>query len=96
MASNIIFVLLSLHEIFRKAKQNSSYSFITHLCLCIYVDLLLIIEVRLYIARLFACKAVTMIRFVSHSFAHQCICVVVLHRQFVAIYGPLWAIVRLR
>jgi len=36
------------------------------------------------------------VRFVSHSFAHQCICVVVLHRQFVAIYGPLSAIVRLR
>ena len=38
MASNIVFILLSLYETFTNAKQNSSYSFIAHLCLCIFVD----------------------------------------------------------
>jgi len=48
MASNIIFVLLSLYEIFTKAKENSSYSFITHLCLFIYVDRLPDISLAYY------------------------------------------------
>jgi len=48
MASNIVFVLLSLYEIFTNAKQNSSCSFITHLCLCIYVDRLPVISLAYY------------------------------------------------
>jgi len=41
-------LLLSLYEIFTNAKQNSSYSFITHLCLCIYVDRLSDISLAYY------------------------------------------------
>jgi len=48
MASNIVFVLLSLYEIFTNAKQNSSYSLITHLCLRIYVDRLSDISIAYY------------------------------------------------
>ena len=36
-----------------------------------------------------------MLRFVLHSFAEQCICVVVLHGQSVFIFLPVWSIISL-
>ena len=48
--------------------------------------------VRLYVVRLFVCRADTVLGFVLHSFVQQCICMFVLHSQSVIGCVPVWSI----